>query len=188
MLIFTVFGPPAMADNGTLIFVLAGKSSSIEKVEPYTKFMGRAVIPIDGPASKASLMKITGNTIILNMVEAIAQSLSMAEATGLGTEPVKSFLSHFFGGTPYPAYADRMLQGDYYKKEPLMTVDNVIKDASHAIKIAENSGARLPSVEVGLKHLQSVKEVQGVKGDMASIYGASRKESGLPYYTDGRKE
>jgi 3-hydroxyisobutyrate dehydrogenase-like beta-hydroxyacid dehydrogenase len=179
-----------MADAGTLIFVLAGKEEFVAKVEPFAKgVMGRAVIKLAGePPAKASLMKITGNTFIISMVEAIAQGLTMAEATGLGVEPVKEFINHFYGGTPYPAYVDRMLEGDYYKKAPLMTASNIVKDATHAINIAGKSGAKLPNLEIALKHLEVVKEVQGASGDMASIYGANRKAGGLPYYTDGRKE
>jgi 3-hydroxyisobutyrate dehydrogenase-like beta-hydroxyacid dehydrogenase len=107
-----------MAESGQLIFVLSGPEATIAKIKPYTKgVMGRALIelPNEEPG-KALLLKITGNTFIFNMVEAVAQGLTMAEKTGLGTDYIYQFIEHMFPG-PYVAYANRMLQGDYFKKE-----------------------------------------------------------------------
>jgi hypothetical protein len=36
-------------------------------------------------------------------------------------------------------------------------------------------------MEIALGHLEAVKEHQGKTGDIAGIYGAVRKESGLPF-------
>jgi len=47
--------------------------------------------------------------------------------------------------------------------------------------LAENSGAKLPGMEIAKKHLEAVKEHHGKTGDIAGIYGAVRKESGLPF-------
>jgi len=183
-----VFGPPAMADSGQLIFVLSGPEATIAKIRPYTKgVMGREVIEMkDQEPGKALLMKITGNTFILNMVESIAQGLTMGEATGLGIDYVRQFIEHMFPG-PHVAYANRMIQGDYFKKAPLMAVDLAIKDASHALSISAEAGNKLAGIENAKRHLEAVKEYQGETGDMAGIYGAVRQESGLPFKNDGSK-
>jgi hypothetical protein len=47
--------------------------------------------------------------------------------------------------------------------------------------LAEKSGAKLPGMELAKKHLEAVKEHAGKTGDIAGIYGAVRKESGLPF-------
>ena len=106
-----------MADNGQLLFVLSGPEDTIAKIRPYTKgVMGRAVIEMaNKEPGQALLMKITGNTFIVNMVEAVAQGLTMGAATGLGEEYVRQFIEQMFPG-PYVAYANRMLEGDYFKK------------------------------------------------------------------------
>jgi 3-hydroxyisobutyrate dehydrogenase-like beta-hydroxyacid dehydrogenase len=82
-----VFGAPAMADNGQLVCVLAGPKESVEKVKPYTKgVIGRAYVDFGGqPVGKATLLKIIGNTFILNMVEALSEGHVLAEKSGLGT-------------------------------------------------------------------------------------------------------
>lgn len=178
-----VFGAPAMADSGNLICVLAGPASSVDKVKPFTKgVMGRADIDYSNqPAGNATLMKIVGNTFILNMNEVLSEGHVLAEKSGLGTQNLHTWIETMFPG-PYAAYSNRMLAGDYYKRdEPLFHVDLARKDARHAMDIAEKTGASVPALKVADAHLKQVKEHLGDKGDIPSIYGAVRKESGLKF-------
>ena len=64
-----------MADSGNLVCVLAGQKAAVDKVKPYTKgVVGRADIDFSGqPAGNSSLLKIVGNTFILNMVEVLSE-------------------------------------------------------------------------------------------------------------------
>lgn len=178
-----VFGAPAMADSGQLVCVISGKGESVKKVQPYTKgVMGRADIDFPNqPAGNATLMKIVGNTFILNMVEQLSEGHALAENTGLGTENLHKWIESMFPG-PYAAYSNRMLAGDYYKRdEPLFHVDLARKDARHAMDLAERSGTSMPMLKVADAHLAKVKEHLGNKGDIPSIYGAVREESGLKF-------
>jgi 3-hydroxyisobutyrate dehydrogenase-like beta-hydroxyacid dehydrogenase len=183
LILITVFGAPAMADAGSLVCVLAGSASSVAKVKPYTKgVMGRADIDYsDQPAGRATLLKVIGNTFILNMCEVLSEGHVLAEKTGLGTDNLHTFIETMFPG-PYTAYSGRMLAGDYYQRdEPLFHVDLARKDARHALALAKSSGANMPALNVAEQHLAKVKEHLGDKGDIPSIYGAVRAESGLKF-------
>jgi len=179
-----VFGAPAMADAGTVICVLAGPSSSIAKVKPYTTgVVGRADIDyVDQEPGKATLLKVIGNTFIINMVESLAEGLTLAELSGLGTDNLHKWIEVMFPG-PYAAYSNRMLAGDYYKREePLFAVDLARKGAGHALDIAKKVGnAKMGALEAADSHLVAVKEHLGAKGDLPSIYGAVRQENGLKF-------
>jgi 3-hydroxyisobutyrate dehydrogenase-like beta-hydroxyacid dehydrogenase len=178
-----VFGAPAMAEAGQLVCVLAGPNELTEKAKPYCQgVMGRALIDYGGqPYSKATTLKIIGNTMILTMVESLAEGHVLAETSGLGSDNFHQFIQSMFPG-PQAAYSARMMSGDYYKRdEPLFAVDLARKDASHAMTLAKSSGARMPAVEVAGAHLAAVKEHMGEKGDIAGIYGAVRQESGLKF-------
>lgn len=79
--------------------------------------MGRAEIDLsDQPFGKASLLKVIGNTMVLNMVESLAEGHTLAETSGLGTDKFHEFIGHLFPG-PYAAYSGRLISGDYYKRE-----------------------------------------------------------------------
>ena len=113
-----VFGPPAAAWGGQLVPVVAGPPAEVEKVKPYLDgVIAKAVIDFTGQdPSKASLMKLVGNTFVGAMVEALAQGHTMAEKTGLGGANVHQFLEKLFPG-PYVGYSNRIVTGDYYKRD-----------------------------------------------------------------------
>lgn len=107
-----------MADSGQLVCVLAGPAAAVERVKPYTKgVIGRANLDFsDQPQGKATLLKIIGNTFVLNLVESIAEGHTLAEMSELGTNNLHQFIEVMFPG-PYSAYSGRMISGDYYKRE-----------------------------------------------------------------------
>ncbi|KAJ9138830.1 6-phosphogluconate dehydrogenase [Pleurostoma richardsiae] len=181
-----IFGAPPMAESGSLVGVLAGPKSSVGRAKPFFKGVtSRAEIDMSGePWGKSTLLKITGNTFILNMVEQIAEGHVFAEKSGLGTNYLHQFIESLFPGV-YSAYSTRMLTGDYWKRDPpLFGVDLARKDGGHALKLAEAAGVKLRNVEAAETHLAQVKEHAGEKGDIAGIYGAIRKESGLKFEND----
>ncbi|KAF7858023.1 hypothetical protein EAF04_009379 [Stromatinia cepivora] len=178
-----VFGAPAMAESGQLICVLAGPKESVDKVKPYTKgVMGKAIVDFGGqPVGKATLLKVIGNTFVMNMVEILAEGHVLAEKTGLGTENLHQFVEALFPG-PYAAYSSRMLSGDYHKREaPLFAVDLARKDARHAMTLAKSAGTQMKAVEAADAHLEQVKNHKGESGDITAIYGAVRQEAGLKF-------
>ena len=178
-----VFGAPAMADAGTLINVLAGPKSSVDKVKPFcTGVTGRAEVDYsDQPAGNASRLKVIGNTFILMMVEALSEGHVLAEKSGLGVENLHSFIEVMFPG-PYTAYSNRLKSGDYYKREePAFMARLAKKDYGHAKSLAEKAGVQTRGLDAAGKHLQDVIDHAGDKGDIAGVYGAVRKESGLEF-------
>ncbi len=172
-----------MADSGQLICVLAGSPAVVDLVKPFCKgVMGRANVDFGGQVQgKASLLKVVGNTFILQMIEALSEGHTLAEKTGLGTDNLHALIEAMFPG-PYTAYSNRLRSGDYYKRdEPLFAVDLARKDAKHALDLAASAGAKMGAVEVADAHLAVVKEHMGAKGDITGIYGAVRRESGLKF-------
>jgi len=172
-----------MADNGQLVCVLAGPKAQVDKVKPYCQgVMGRAIIDYsDQPQGNATRLKIIGNTFILNMVETLSEGHTLAEKSGLGSPALHQFVETMFPG-PYVAYSNRLMHGEYYKREePLFAVDLARKDARHAMDLAKTSGAKLRGLEVADAHLGDVQKHMGSRGDIASIYGAVRQESGLKF-------
>jgi 3-hydroxyisobutyrate dehydrogenase-like beta-hydroxyacid dehydrogenase len=121
----SVFGAPAMADSGQLLCVLAGAASAVEKVKPYTTgVIGRGIIDFSGEEhGKATLLKVIGNTFILNMVETLGEGLTLAEKSSLGVDNLHKFIEVMFPW-PYTAYSNRMREGDYYKRKEVICIDH----------------------------------------------------------------
>lgn len=108
-----VFGAPAMAEAGQLVTVLAGPKVDVDKVKPYTTgVIGRQDIDFgDQEPGQASLLKIIGNTFVLQMVEALSEGHTVAEKSGLGGENLNKFIAALFPG-PYVAYSGRFVQAN----------------------------------------------------------------------------
>lgn len=180
-----VFGAPAFADAGQLVVIPAGPADAVAKIKPFLDGVtARATIDLGGPdadVGRASLMKVLGNTFILNTVETLAEGMVAAEKSGLGTDAYQHWVETMFPG-PFAKYAGRMTSGDYFQREePLFAVDLARKDLRHASSIAGDADMRLRSVEVTDQYLQDVKAERGEKGDIAGVYGAVRKDSGMPF-------
>ena len=178
-----VFGAPAAADAGMLVSVMTGPPETVNKVKPYVQGVtSRMIIDMSGQEiSRASLLKLLGNSFILNMVESLGEALVVAEKSGLGTDVYEEWVNAFFPG-PVSMYCKRMLTGDYYNRdEPLFAVDLARKDLGHAMKIAEKSDMHMRSVEVTDGYLKDVKAQSGENGDAAAVYGAIRKDSGMKF-------
>ncbi|KAI5841173.1 NAD binding domain of 6-phosphogluconate dehydrogenase-domain-containing protein [Morchella snyderi] len=177
-----IFGAPLMADLGKLIVVLAGTSAAVDRILPYCEGVtARVTIDLrDQSPGKATLLKITGNTVILSMVETVAEGHVFAEKSGLGSEALHKFFEAMFPG-PYAAYSTRMMTGDYMRDEPLFAVDLARKDVGHGINLAAKVGVDMQVLKVLDGHLKDLKEETGPKADLPAIYGIIRKQSGLPY-------
>lgn len=186
-----VFGAPAAADAGALVCCPCGARGDVEKLLPLLKdVVGRAVVDLsfeDGATNpdygRAAILKLIGNTFIFNMVAQLGEGFVVAEKTGLGPEKVAEVLALIYPGSPYGAYGQRMLGGDYWKRdEPLFAVGLARKDIRLAREVADGVGVRLRNAETVDEYLVQVeKHKKGAKGDVAGIYGAAREQAGLPF-------
>ena len=171
LLVGPVFGAPAAAIAAQLIFVLTGQPSAVEKIRPYTSgVLAKGTIDLGPDVTKAGLLKIAGNTMILGMVEILAEALVFAEKSGLGTDKLDEFIQTMFPHSPFSAYSKRMINGEYapvLPKRPGFQVDLARKDCKHAMDIARDCGARLEVVEVMDKHLKKAKEIGGDNMDIS---------------------
>lgn len=83
-----------MADAGSLIVVAAGAGPSIDRAAPlFTGVVARSVIDLRGhEPGHAGLLKLTGNSFVLSMVETLAEGHAWAEKSGLGTDALHRFI------------------------------------------------------------------------------------------------
>ena len=94
-----MLGSPSSAKAGALICILSGPASAINVVQPFIKgVVGRATIEcVEQAAEQSSLLKIIANIFILNVVEILAEGLTMAEKTSVAPEKLRFDFSHKSG-------------------------------------------------------------------------------------------
>ncbi|TDZ14560.1 Glyoxylate/succinic semialdehyde reductase 1 [Colletotrichum orbiculare MAFF 240422] len=187
-----VFGAAPMAAAGKLIFVTAGPDSATKAIEPYiTNVMGRSIIPMGTDVTKSSLLKITGNIVVISFMEVLSEAHVFAEKTGLGSSVLENMLSDMFGPV-LETYSKRITSGSYAPPpdgKAGFDVALAMKDLKHALNCARDAGTRLETGEVALRHMQAAREIEATRPlDSSSMYGALRTEAGLDFFSDACKE
>ncbi|KAL2048675.1 hypothetical protein N7G274_000587 [Stereocaulon virgatum] len=184
-----VFGEPTMAEAGVILCVPAGKAEAVDRIKPYLiGVICKGIVDFSGEEpSKADLLKVVGNVFVINMIESLAEGHVLAEKTGLGVGKLQELLAAMFPG-PYMIFSMKMSTGDYYGKEPLVSLDLIQHLADMTIDMAKESGTSLKTYETAVEHMKTVKSHAGPQGDITGLYGVVRMESGLQYENGKRKE
>ncbi|KAF2716135.1 6-phosphogluconate dehydrogenase family protein [Polychaeton citri CBS 116435] len=180
-----VFGGPAIAVTGKIVVAIGGPRPAFEQVEPYVlNVIGRKVIYCGKEARSASLLKIGGNIVTLNLMEAVGEAQVFAEKTGLGTTAMEELITDSMGPVA-GGYSQRLTTGIYappLDTRPGFGVSLSIKDARHALSIAAEQDIKLPGLEVSFRNMNTARDYAGECLDASSMYGVLRKEAGLDFF------
>jgi 3-hydroxyisobutyrate dehydrogenase-like beta-hydroxyacid dehydrogenase len=109
-----VFGRPEAAAAAKLNIPCSGSAAARARVLPLLQKMGQRVQDFGEDPGAANVVKLCGNYLILSATQAIAESLSVAEANGLDRRDVMGFYaSTNFACPVYQAYGSRLADADY---------------------------------------------------------------------------
>ncbi|KAM0117178.1 hypothetical protein ACP6JC_006191 [Aspergillus fumigatus] len=182
-----VFGGNPIAVDGKLVFAIGGPRSAAEVVKPLIQdVMGRKIIDCGEDATKSSLLKIAGNIVTVNLMEAVGEAQVFAERTGLGTGPMEELIGEAFGAVA-GGYSKRLTSGAYapsLDSRPGFGVSLAIKDANHALAIANEQNVRLPGLQVARENMMAAREYAGECLDSSSMYGVLRQQAGLEFWNE----
>ncbi|KAL3435383.1 NAD binding domain of 6-phosphogluconate dehydrogenase-domain-containing protein [Aspergillus tetrazonus] len=178
-----VFGGNPIAVDGKLVFAIAGPKRASDIVKPLIQdIMGRKVIDCGEDATKSSMLKIAGNIITINLMEAVGEAQVFAERTGLGSDIMEKLIGEAFGpvagGLTTGAYAPPL------DSRPGFGVSLAIKDAKHAFDIAKENSVKLPGLEVATKNMVAAREYAGQCLDSSSMYGVLRQTAGMEFWNE----
>jgi len=158
-----VTGNPKVASEGRLGIMVGGPQETFEACLPLFEKMGVKIIHV-GENGKGTTLKLINNLIMGVAIEAVAEALVLAAKAGIDPQKVLEITS--VGGARTGAMetrGPRMIQHDF---SPHFSVNNMHKDLSGALKLAEEVGASLPATSISREMLRAAKS-QG-KGDMDS--------------------
>lgn len=178
-----VFGSPTMAQQAQIITVLSGFSEGVARVRPFCEgVISRKNIDFSpSRPEKATLLKIVGNTFVLNLVVALAEAHVLAAKTGIGSEHLDAFIQTVFPG-PCAAYSQDMVNGGYFTREkPMAAAELAKKDLGIAKQLAKANATPLRMIDVAEHYIDAVVRAKGSQGGITGVYGAVREEADLPF-------
>ncbi|BCR86460.1 NAD(P)-dependent oxidoreductase [Aspergillus chevalieri] len=182
-----VFGGNPIAVDGKLVFAIGGPNDAVRVVKPLIQdVMGRRVIECGEDATKAALLKIAGNIVTVNMMEAVGEAQVFAERTGLGTGPMEELIGEAFGPVA-GGYSKRLTTGAYappLDSRPGFGVSLSIKDANHALTMAKDHNVELPALQLAQGNMEAAREYGGECLDSSSMYGVLRQKAGMEFWNE----
>jgi 3-hydroxyisobutyrate dehydrogenase-like beta-hydroxyacid dehydrogenase len=163
MLDAPVTGNPKVASEGKLGIMVGGPRETFDACLPIFQAMGVKIIHV-GENGKGTTLKLINNLIMGVAIQAVAEALVLAQKAGI--DPVKVQEITSVGGARTGAMETRGRRMITHDFSPHFSVNNMYKDLSTALKLADEVGASLPATSIAREMLRAVKS-QG-RGELDS--------------------
>lgn len=173
-----VFGRAEVADAGNLTVLAAGEATAVDEVSPLLDTIGRRTWRVGEDPKQANILKILGNYLIANALQAMAEATTIAEKVGGSPELLMDIMNDsLFPGVVYEGYG-RMISTRTYEPNGFglalgLKDVRLARAQAHAADVTLPFGSVLEDVFVdALAHGQGHQ-------DWSAITEATRRRAGL---------
>lgn len=172
-----VFGRPEAATAGKLWICAAGSRTLEERCRPLFEVLGRGYTWIGEDPGFSNLVKITGNFMLLCMLESISEAFTLVEKHGIEPKIFFEVVSQLFNSPIYESYGHRMLAREF--QPPGFTLKLGLKDVNLMLQASQDAAAPLPVAALVKNHLlTSIARGRG-DWDLSSLILVARENAGL---------
>jgi 3-hydroxyisobutyrate dehydrogenase-like beta-hydroxyacid dehydrogenase len=167
-----VSGSTPAAESGKLLIMVGGDEAGFKKVRAVLEAIGSPVLV--GPAGSAATLKLTVNSILYGLNQALAEGVVLAEAAGVSTEVALDVLARSAAGAPLISYRKpQYLDPD---RAPVMfTLDLARKDIGLALEQARATGVPMPQLERTMETVEALIAAGEGKRDMGFVVEGARR-------------
>jgi len=184
-----VWGAPPVADKAELLIAMSGDYRSKQQVAYLlVPFVGRKVFDLGGNLERAPTLKLIGNSMIIGLVELLAESLTLAEKSGIGYDNVHELLKELLPAPILVKYSEKMIH-DNFNASTGFNIEGGIKDATHVRRLTAEHSSPMPIIDVAHQRLISTRAIHNSLKeknsalpdtlDWSAIIAASRISAGL---------
>lgn len=158
-----VFGRPDAAANQKLWICAAGDQKAKQKVGPLLSHLGQKTYDFGEDPGVASAVKLTGNFMILSVIELLAESYSYAKKSGVPVYMLQSFLiDSLFPSPVFQNYGRMILNQEFKPAGFKMSLG--LKDVDLLLRSADF--LRVPLPIAGLLHDRLLTGLANMRGDL----------------------
>ena len=173
-----VFGRPPAAEAGKLFVVTAGPAALIDRCSPLFEAIGQRVFRVGDTPLAANLVKLSGNFMIMGIVEALAEAMALAERGGVDRATLLDVLTGTIFGAPVVHTYGDLLGADRFRPAGFAAPLG-LKDMNLADAAATASRVPMPLLSIVRDHLRSTIAREGDDIDWAGMALAVRHGAGL---------
>ncbi|RSH78698.1 uncharacterized protein EHS24_002427 [Apiotrichum porosum] len=176
-----VFGRPDAAKSAQLVQLMGGEPAAKHFVKPlFVPAVAKRVVDAGDEVGKGSALKLLGNSMILGVVEMLAETYALADVIGFDPDVYQGFIRDFFPLYPYLSYGDNISKGEFNGVGGFR-LEAGLKDARNALTLGADFGhpVNLPTIALATKHLERAEELCGNDVDWSALAVALREDAGL---------
>ncbi|HEY5408946.1 MAG TPA: NAD(P)-dependent oxidoreductase [Ginsengibacter sp.] len=151
-----VFGRPEAASAKKLNYVISGEENICRQIQPILKDAGAInVFDFGGNITAANTVKLCGNFLIASALEAIGESINLAEKSGVDAKQMWDMFSQTLFNTPlFHNYSNIILQ---QKFEPAaFTMKLGLKDMNLVLQQASLANQPMPLAQLVQKNMKAI--------------------------------
>jgi 3-hydroxyisobutyrate dehydrogenase len=169
-----VSGSKDAAASGTLRLMVGGDAATLEQVRPVLQTFGQDITYM-GPSGSGAVMKLINNMMGAVHAAALAEGLVLAERAGLD---MKTFVAQITSGAVsspiVKGKTQRMVDRDF--EDTHFSLRWMHKDATYALRIADELGSALPTVAVAREIYRMARNMGLGDADFSAVVEVLRRK------------
>jgi 3-hydroxyisobutyrate dehydrogenase-like beta-hydroxyacid dehydrogenase len=177
MLDAPVTGNPKVAAAAKLGIMVGGPLETFERCRPIFEAMAAKIVHVGTENGLGTTLKLINNLILGVAIQASAEALVLAQKVGIDPRKVMDITS--VGGARTGAMETRgpwMIERNY---DPHFSVNNMYKDLSNVMKLADGCGAVLPATSISLEMLRAARSQGDGDRDSCIVKAVLERLAGL---------
>ncbi|MFC7375462.1 NAD(P)-dependent oxidoreductase [Brachybacterium sp. GCM10030267] len=162
-----VSGGEVGARDGALTIFVGGEDADVERAMPLLEILGARVTHM-GPPGAGQATKVVNQVIVGMTIEAVAEGLALAEASGIDPERVRAALDGGFASSRIlELHGQRMVERAF---DPGFRLRLHRKDLRLAEDVAAHRGLTLPGIEVVAAQMDEAISRQWQELDHSALF------------------
>lgn len=173
-----VFGRPEAAEGAKLAIVAAGPARAIEKCQPLFDAMGHRTFVVGEEPSKANTVKLSGNFLILSVIESLGEAYALLRKSGVEPEQFLEIMtSTLFAAPVYKTYGTLIAKEQFLPAGFKLLLG--LKDVSLVLAAAADARAPMPVASLVRDHILAAIARSGEDLDWSAFSRISAENAGL---------
>jgi 3-hydroxyisobutyrate dehydrogenase-like beta-hydroxyacid dehydrogenase len=174
-----VFGRPDAAEAKQLYVVAAGPTADVERCRPLLVALSRGMSVLGEKPSMANVVKLSGNFLIVSMIEALGEAFALARKSGIEPKAFEQIFQAVMGQTPVLSrYATLISAGQY---EPAgFALRLGLKDVRLVLEAAGAAQVPMPFASLARDHYLAAMAKGMGDVDWSALAALAAERAGLP--------
>jgi 3-hydroxyisobutyrate dehydrogenase-like beta-hydroxyacid dehydrogenase len=173
-----VFGRPDVASQASLWICTGGERVAKTKIEPLLKYLSKKIYDFGGDPAIPNAVKLTGNFMILSVIELLTEAFAFAEKNGVPLDTLHSFfVDSLFPSPVFKTYGDLIINQKFSPAGFKMSLG--LKDIDLFLKTADQVHVPTPIASLLRDRLLSGLANHREDLDWSAISLTSLQEAGI---------